>query len=120
MAGKREDYVKAAALIAKSRRILISGHLSPDGDALGSMLALARLLNNAGKQAFAAADLNSLGKPAFLEGVKDMIAVRKLKRQRFDLFIAVDCLNFKHFCFVANASTLNFENTFYACFFDFL
>jgi phosphoesterase RecJ-like protein len=95
MAGKREDYAKAAALIAKAKRILISGHLSPDGDALGSMLALARLLNNAGKQAFATADLNSLGKPAFLEGVEDMIAVRKLKRQRFDLFIAVDCAAFE-------------------------
>ena len=95
MAGKREEYAKAAALIAKARRILISGHLSPDGDALGSMLALARLLNSAGKQAFAAADLNSLGKPGFLDGVEDMIAVRKLKRQRFDLFIAVDCATFE-------------------------
>ena len=95
MAGKREEYAKAAALIAKAKRILISGHLSPDGDALGSMLALARLLNNAGKQAFAAADLNSLGKPGFLDGVEDMIAVRKLKRQRFDLFIAVDCATFE-------------------------
>jgi phosphoesterase RecJ-like protein len=94
MAGKREEYAKAAALIAKAKRILISGHLSPDGDALGSMLALARLLNSAGKQAFAAADLNSLGKPGFLDGVEDMIAVRKLKRQRFDLFIAVDCATF--------------------------
>ena len=95
MAGKREEYEKAAELIAKARRILISGHLSPDGDALGSMLALARLLNNAGKQAFAAADLNSLGKPGFLDGVEDMIPVRKLKRQRFDLFIAVDCATFE-------------------------
>ena len=95
MAGKREEYAKAAALIAKAKRILISGHLSPDGDALGSMLALARLLNNAGKQAFATADLNSLGKPGFLDGVVDMIPVRKLKRQRFDLFIAVDCATFE-------------------------
>jgi phosphoesterase RecJ-like protein len=95
MAGKREEYAKAAALIAKAKRILISGHLSPDGDALGSMLALARLLNNAGKQAFATADLNSLGKPGFLDGVEDMIPVRKLKRQRFDLFIAVDCATFE-------------------------
>jgi phosphoesterase RecJ-like protein len=95
MAGRREEYAKAAELIAKANRILISGHLSPDGDALGSMLALARLLNNAGKQAFATADLNSLGKPGFLEGVEDLIAVRKLKRQRFDLFIAVDCAAFE-------------------------
>ena len=60
------------------------------------MLALARLLRNAGYEAYATADLNALGKPGFLEGVKDLIPVRKLKRQkRFDLFIAVDCASFE-------------------------
>jgi len=88
---KRENYAAAKKLVAASKRILISGHLSPDGDSLGSMIALARLLRAAGYQAFATADINALGKPGFLEGVEDLIPVRKLKRQRFDLFIAVDC-----------------------------
>ena len=93
---KRENYAAAKKLIAASKRILVSGHLSPDGDSLGSMLALARLLRNAGYEAYATADLNALGKPGFLEGVKDLIPVRKLKRQkRFDLFIAVDCASFE-------------------------
>ena len=92
----RENYAAAKKLIAASKRILGSGHLSPDGDSLGSMLALARLLRNAGYEAYATADLNALGKPGFLEGVKDLIPVRKLKRQkRFDLFIAVDCASFE-------------------------
>ena len=92
----RENYAAAKKLIAASKRILVSGHLSPDGDSLGSMLALARLLRNAGHEAYATADLNALGKPGFLEGVKDLIPVRKLKRQkRFDLFIAVDCASFE-------------------------
>ena len=59
------------------------------------MIALARLLRNAGYPAFATADLNALGKPGFLEGVADLIPVRKLKRQKFDLFIAVDCGSFE-------------------------
>ena len=60
------------------------------------MIALARLLRNAGHEAYATADLNALGKPGFLEGVGDLIPVRKLKRQRkFDLFIAVDCASFE-------------------------
>lgn len=88
---KRENYAAAARLIEKSRRILISGHLSPDGDSLGSMLALAKLLRNTGREAYATADLNALGKPGFLAGVEQLIPVRKLKRQKFDLFIAVDC-----------------------------
>ena len=92
----RENYAAAKKLIAASKRILVSGHLSPDGDSLGSMLALARLLRNSGYEAYATADLNALGKPGFLEGVKDLIPVRKLKRQkRFDLFIAVDCASFE-------------------------
>ena len=92
----RENYAAAKKLIAASKRILVSGHLSPDGDSLGSMLALARLLRNAGYEAYATADLNALGKLGFLEGVKDLIPVRKLKRQkRFDLFIAVDCASFE-------------------------
>ena len=85
------SYAAAARMIASARRILISGHLSPDGDSLGSMLALTRFLRSVGKDAFATADLNALGKPGFLEGVEDLIPVRKLKQQRkFDLFVAVD------------------------------
>ena len=93
---KREDYAAAKKLVAGAKRILVSGHLSPDGDSLGSMIALARLLRNEGYEAYATADLNALGKPGFLEGVEDLIPVRKLKRQRkFDLFIAVDCASFE-------------------------
>lgn len=86
------------ALIAAAKRILISGHLSPDGDSLGSMIALARLLKLAGKEAFATADLNALGKLGFLEGAEDLVPVRKLKasarRAKFDLLIAVDNSSF--------------------------
>ena len=93
---KRENYAAAKKLVAGANRILVSGHLSPDGDSLGSMIALARLLRNAGHEAFATADLNALGKLGFLEGVEDLIPVRKLKKQRkFDLFIAVDCASFE-------------------------
>jgi len=91
---RRVGYEAAKKLIASSGKILVSGHLSPDGDSLGSMVALARLLTAAGHPAFATADLNALGKPGFLEGVGDIIPVRKLKRQKFDLFIAVDCASF--------------------------
>ena len=96
MVGTHEHYAAAKRLLEGKRRILVSGHLSPDGDALGSMIALVRLLKGAGFEAFATADVNALGKPGFLEGVGEIIPVRKLKRQRkFDLFIAVDCASFE-------------------------
>ena len=80
----------AKRTFAKAERILISGHLSPDGDSLGSMIALARMLTAAGKQAGATADRKSLGKPGFLEGVTDLIPLHNLKRRKFDLFVYVD------------------------------
>ena len=86
----RERFAAAKDLLAKSRRILISGHLSPDGDSLGSMIALARMLRAAGHDAFATADKHTLGKPGFLEGVDDLIPLRKLRTRKFDLFIYVD------------------------------
>ena len=106
---KRENYKAAAKLIASSKRILISGHLSPDGDSLGSMIDLARLLPAQGKEAFATADVNALGKPGFLEGVEDIIPVRKLKsrarRAKFDLFIAVDNSSFSRMPFTFTLNT---------------
>ena len=87
----RSNYRAAKELLAKSRRILISGHLSPDGDSLGSMIALARMLTAAGHEAFATADVHALGKPGFLEGVADLIPLRRLKQRVFDLFVYVDC-----------------------------
>ena len=91
MAAEIESYKAIGSLLKGAKRVLISGHLSPDGDSLGCMIAMARMLNNAGIQAVATADVNALGKPGFLRGVRDLLPLRKLKRQRFDLFVAVDC-----------------------------
>lgn len=91
----KQSYSAALKLISSSKRILVSGHLSPDGDSLGSMLALVRFLTDAGYEAKAVADINALGKLGFLDGVGDIIPVRKLRRQKkFDLFIALDCSGF--------------------------
>ena len=88
---EKDSYIAAKRLLDGARKILISGHLSPDGDSLGSMIALARMLRATGREAYATADVHALGKPGFLEGVADIIPVRRLKRRKFDLFIYVDC-----------------------------
>jgi phosphoesterase RecJ-like protein len=91
----REEFEAAKKLLEKPKRILISGHLSPDGDSLGSMIALARFLKAAGYDAVATADPKALGKPGFLEGVSDLVPLRRLKNRKFDLFISVDCATFE-------------------------
>lgn len=86
----RERFAAARDLLARSKRILISGHISPDGDSLGSMIALARMLCAAGHDAVATADKHTLGAPGFLEGVDALVPLRKLRSRKFDLFIYVD------------------------------
>ena len=91
----REEFEAAKKLLEKPKRILISGHLSPDGDSLGSMIALARFLKAAGHDAVATADPKALGKPGFLEGVSDLVPLRRLKNRKFDIFVSVDCATFE-------------------------
>ena len=96
MSDKRDTYRAVAGLIDGAKRILVSGHLGPDGDSLGSMIALVRMLRQAGHDAVATADVNALGKLDFLEGAGDLLPVRRLRRQRrFDLLVAVDCGSFE-------------------------
>ena len=92
----REEFEAAKALLEKPKRILISGHLSPDGDSLGSMIALARFLKAAGHDAVATADPKALGKPGFLEGVSDLVPLRRLKHRKFDLFHLVPLRRLKN------------------------
>lgn len=48
-----ESMTRAAEALAAADTVAAMGHIGPDGDALGSMLAIARAAHNAGKQAFA-------------------------------------------------------------------
>lgn len=47
----RREYEEIASLVDCHQRFLILGHIDPDGDCIGSMLALARFLRKKGKQA---------------------------------------------------------------------
>ena len=46
-----DGFEEVAAFLAAGRRFLLTGHRNPDGDSLGSCLALAFALRNAGKEA---------------------------------------------------------------------
>jgi phosphoesterase RecJ-like protein len=79
------------AAIRKAGSILITGHVRPDGDSLGCMIALAHLLNRAGYKAVATGDRKGLGGPGFLAGVEKLVSPESAAKKRFDLVIAVDC-----------------------------
>lgn len=44
------DWTGFIARISAARRILLTGHIRPDGDSIGSQVAMARILNSLGKE----------------------------------------------------------------------
>lgn len=60
----KEEIAKAKALLYKARSVAIVTHMSPDGDAMGSSLALLHFLNELGKDTVAVVIPNKY--PAFL------------------------------------------------------
>lgn len=83
------EWDKATALLAQARRVLVLTHVSPDGDAIGSMLGLASALRGMGKEVIAAVDGGVPPELSFLPGSESVHA--SLNGVQADLVIAVDC-----------------------------
>lgn len=83
------------AAIGQANSILVTGHVRPDGDSLGCMIALAHLLNRAGIKAVATAERKGLGGPGFLVGVEKLVSPESAAKKRFDLIVSVDCGTFE-------------------------
>jgi len=78
--------------IREARRILVTSHVRPDGDAIGSSLALTLALMEAGKQVqVVLAD----GLPAGFRHLPGSELVKKRAEGEFDLIICVDCSDLK-------------------------
>ena len=81
-------YEKLFAEIQKAERIAILSHVPPDGDALGSMLALYEALRNIGKQV----DAYTHEVPATYTFMPGLDALKKEPQSTaYDLVILVDC-----------------------------
>lgn len=74
--------------IKTAKRALILGHTRPDGDAFGSMLALARALETLGISAQTCVDSDF---PSNLTGLEGIELVTKAPSEPYDLLICVDC-----------------------------
>ncbi len=84
-----------AAIKAKleaAQNILIASHVRPDGDAIGSLLGLGLALQAAGKTVQVV--LND-GLPASFRHLPGSDQVRKAPQEGWDLFVTVDCADFK-------------------------
>lgn len=84
-----EDEVRAAErLLAPAHTVLVISHVRPDGDAIGSLLALTLLLEAAGKKA---TPILADGAPARFSFLSGADRIRRAPQEQADLLIAVDC-----------------------------
>ena len=74
--------------IQRSTNILVCGHIRPDGDCVGSALAMRHICEKLGKNADAVCDAEKPTSFAFLPDYEYFCAPRF---DKYDLFIAVDC-----------------------------
>jgi len=79
----------AAELLRNARRVLLIAHVSPDGDALGSTLALTFALRNMGKHAVPTCQDQPHPRFGFLPGVHEVRQALP-PGEHFDLIIALD------------------------------
>jgi phosphoesterase RecJ-like protein len=78
--------------IGAAQRILITSHVRPDGDAIGSLLALGLALQDAGKTAQM---VLTDGVPSSFKHLPGSEQIRAKTEGEFDLIITVDCSDLK-------------------------
>lgn len=82
------DFAGATAAVQAAQKILIVTHVSPDGDAIGTLLGLTNALRQMGRRVTCAVDG---GVPGFLEFLPGAGTVQaELKSGAWDLMISVD------------------------------
>lgn len=79
--------------IRRSRTICVAGHIRPDGDCVGSQLALTLALKAEGKKVFCWNEDALPQKYAFLD--PEGIFQKPKRGQKFDCVIATDCASFE-------------------------
>ena len=76
------------ALLCNANRILLITHITPDGDAIGGLLALGQVLRGMGKTAVVSCSDAVPGRFAYLPGFADIVHQAD---GPFDLVVSVDC-----------------------------
>ncbi|MCB9555959.1 MAG: DHH family phosphoesterase [Deltaproteobacteria bacterium] len=86
---------RAAAALRSGRRVLVTCHPNPDGDAVGSMLALWGALRDKGVDCVAYNPDPIPHSLHFLDGAQQI--VRELPSEAFDLTVVLDCSDARMF-----------------------
>jgi len=87
-------------IIQDSRNIVVIPHVNPDGDAIGSCIALSRILNNMGKSVKIIIPNEFPEFLQWLEGINEVIDFEKTPNEVYAIFQQADtmfCLDFNDF-----------------------
>lgn len=84
------DFAPAVELIAAADKILLAGHISPDGDTVGSTLALWHILCKLGKQPQVVFQDDIPQYLRFLPGIENIVKPSEVSIKP-DLLVLVDC-----------------------------
>lgn len=89
----------AKAFIMEKDRFLVVSHISPDGDAIGSTLAMGQMLSQLGKSYSLINEHPVPNKFQVLPGYSDILELTKVEADavppQFDCVIALDCADYK-------------------------
>ena len=77
-------------LLRKARKLIIVSHIGPDGDTLGSALALAEGLKQTGKKVTVMVDDKIGSNLKFIPGINSFVRPKKGERYDADLLVVVD------------------------------
>ena len=77
--------------LRRFRRVLLTAHIRPDGDAVGSCVAMARLLKANGWEPTVALSPLGMGPPKFLLDYADCVAPTNVKARDYDCALILDC-----------------------------
>ena len=78
---------QVTATLTNARSVFIAAHIQPDGDCVGSQLALAHALRALGKHVTLSLDDKIPDNLSFLHGIKEIAAARTEEQ---DVFVYVD------------------------------
>ncbi len=80
------------AILDSSSKVLVASHIDPDGDALGTQLAVAAFVRSLGKDVYLVRDNDIPDKYRFLEGINDIPTVDYYQENGlFDAAIILEC-----------------------------
>ncbi len=87
----RGSIKRVADTLGRFRRVLITAHTRPDGDAIGSSVAMARLLKAHGWEPTVALSPISMGPPKFLLDYAQCVAPTNVQARDYDCALVLDC-----------------------------